>query len=584
MSAAPSAACSSPSRPGATSSGSAGTRTTRWIMSDACASRRLASRPPGCSSRPTSRSIDPVARTIQAASSTAAQSCSAPPKGTSTGRSAPNCGSAPEQTSTPTSQGAVARTAPSSPLSEPSSREVGEALEEDEIGALFQLPDVRRPSSGLDRRERGRPRRHARARGVLVKTYGDDRQLLGRNEPDEDQLTWRDTAGKRRRQRNQRVGRTGVGRNYEDRAIGRLLASTVAGRARGRAGGSRAPAPVDQGPARCRARRRERPRAVWYAASASACLPERYNASICWARNRSRRGCSATRRSISPHELGVSTELQLARRSALSRATSLHLLQSCDPRLRKLLVRERSASGRSSPQAERLPQRLDIAAPDQRLESRQVELVGIDPHRVARRARLDPVRTRAASEAARRSAESCWPRCGAGSRPTGRRSSRSADTTSFGCVSRRARTARGRAPPRGTGVPSTTTSSGPRIRNSISASCQSALSAAQHPRTDTVAQRRPRHHEASNRTSGGTDSSPSPSRDRCRLDRESRRPPPWQVPAKVKVPPELSDIERRVEHRLAAGTKSVEGRASAEGVAYEYISDPRRRARQCGRS
>jgi Protein kinase domain len=79
-----------PSGPGGTSSGSVVTPTARCTSKDALPSNLLASRfpSPGSPSAPASRREAPLARATHAPTSTAAQSWSAPPNGTSTGRSA----------------------------------------------------------------------------------------------------------------------------------------------------------------------------------------------------------------------------------------------------------------------------------------------------------------------------------------------------------------------------------------------------------------------------------------------------------------------------------------------------------------
>ena len=82
--AAPATAASRASAPGATSCGAASTPTTRCRASDASASRRLASGPPGSPRVPTIRSSRPVVSASQAAVSTAAQSCAPPANGTTT--------------------------------------------------------------------------------------------------------------------------------------------------------------------------------------------------------------------------------------------------------------------------------------------------------------------------------------------------------------------------------------------------------------------------------------------------------------------------------------------------------------------
>ena len=106
---APSARATIPCRPGVASSGSATIPAVRWMMSEASARSRLASRPPTLPSEaaPISRSEEPVAWATQAPSSSAAQSWLAAPKGTTTDppRSEP-----PASTSKATSHGACSRT------------------------------------------------------------------------------------------------------------------------------------------------------------------------------------------------------------------------------------------------------------------------------------------------------------------------------------------------------------------------------------------------------------------------------------------------------------------------------------------
>src|SRR5262249_36921681 len=84
---APSASAITPSRPGLASSGSATTSAVRWTISEASARSRLASLPSSRLSEaaPIRSSSLPAARATQVASSSAAQSCSAAPNGTTTG-------------------------------------------------------------------------------------------------------------------------------------------------------------------------------------------------------------------------------------------------------------------------------------------------------------------------------------------------------------------------------------------------------------------------------------------------------------------------------------------------------------------
>ena len=94
---------------GSTRSGSASTPTTRCTASDASASRRLASRWPcrGSVFVPTSRSTAPPAEASHAPSSSAVQSCSPPPNGTST--PCPDSQSMDDPWMTPTSAGERSR-------------------------------------------------------------------------------------------------------------------------------------------------------------------------------------------------------------------------------------------------------------------------------------------------------------------------------------------------------------------------------------------------------------------------------------------------------------------------------------------
>src|SRR6185503_5483069 len=99
---APAATSTSASGSGSTRTGSVATPSARCTAIEALASNRLASRPSAPAVAPASWSATPRARASQAPSSTAAQSCSAPAKGTSTGPEP--AGSSP--TTTPTSHGA----------------------------------------------------------------------------------------------------------------------------------------------------------------------------------------------------------------------------------------------------------------------------------------------------------------------------------------------------------------------------------------------------------------------------------------------------------------------------------------------
>ena len=81
------AAATSASGSGSTSSGSAGTPSARCTAIEALASSRPAPEPDGPVDAPASRSSVPALRASQAPSSTAAQSWTAPAKGTSTGPS-----------------------------------------------------------------------------------------------------------------------------------------------------------------------------------------------------------------------------------------------------------------------------------------------------------------------------------------------------------------------------------------------------------------------------------------------------------------------------------------------------------------
>ncbi len=117
---APAAASSTPARPGSAMTGSDSIPANRCTSSAASASRREASRPSASPAAPSSFSVARLALAIHAPSSSAAQSCSAPPKGTSTGASAPHrMAWSSRATSTATSQGAFSRTAPTLPRGTP---------------------------------------------------------------------------------------------------------------------------------------------------------------------------------------------------------------------------------------------------------------------------------------------------------------------------------------------------------------------------------------------------------------------------------------------------------------------------------
>ena len=163
---APLAASSTPASPGSASTGSAATPAKRCTSSDALASERCPS------AVPSSCSGALVAAASHAPSSKAAQSCSAPPKGTSTGLSGPGsttpCSRA---TSTATSAGDSRSRAPTSPRGHAHAEQRTTPVHEHEVDLLGrrELDQVLpRPRRG----QRHRARRHTALQQVEPRLRG----------------------------------------------------------------------------------------------------------------------------------------------------------------------------------------------------------------------------------------------------------------------------------------------------------------------------------------------------------------------------------------------------------------------------
>ena len=124
-------------------------------------------------------------------------------------------------------------------------------------------------------------------------------------------------------------------------------------------------------------------RAAWYASSASAWRPDRYSASISWARRCSRSGCRRTSASSSP----ISSACRPSARSSSTRC-SRHARRSSSRRAISGSAKRwsaKSASGSPRHSCERL-RRLSAVA--QELEAGEIELVRLEPQQVSARFRL----------------------------------------------------------------------------------------------------------------------------------------------------------------------------------------------------
>ena len=157
------------------------------------------------------------------------------------------------------------------------------------------------------------------------------------------------------------------------------------------------------------------------------------------------------------------------RRVLLDRAQA-ELLEPRHLRRRELLVGELRVRA-PAPQRQRLLESRrrilgpidatpDRPAPDSSNRSASTS-AALDPQPVTRRHGLDPVRTQRARGGGTRASGACAARSRGGTSPQSTSISRSADTTSFACIARRASTRRCCGLPSRTGSPPRTTSSGP---------------------------------------------------------------------------------------------------------------------------
>ena len=137
-------------------------------------------------------------------------------------------------------------------------------------------------------------------------------------------------------------------------------------------------------------------RASWYAASASACRPDRYSASISWPRSRSRSGLLRHERLEPRHQLRVGAAREL-RVDQILRRRKAKLLQPEHLGLRERLERQ-LGKRLAAPERERLPQRphplLRLTAGrllHEPLEPVQVDPLPVDLEPVPRRPRDEQV-------------------------------------------------------------------------------------------------------------------------------------------------------------------------------------------------
>ena len=187
---------------------------------------------------------------------------------------------------------------------------------------------------------------------------------------------------------------------------------------------------------------------------------------------RSRSGCSRTSACELADELRVAAEREIGLEPPLERVQA-QLLESEDLRLATARERRRRAAGRARARARRaavahaasgvavapLPR---AARSGSRSSSSRADADDV--------ARLAASRSRRAERmpcgAGRRASAARWRRSPGGSAPQSSSISRSAETTSFARVSRSASSVRCLTPPSGSTRPCSTTSSGPRMRNS----------------------------------------------------------------------------------------------------------------------